>query len=87
MGERPIAGTQDVARLRQGFDGHVLLRDEDGYHQARQVWNAIVDRQPAIIARCASSSDVAAAVRFAAERDLEIAVRCGGHSVLGLVGA
>ena len=84
MGERPIAGIQDVARLRQGFDGQLLLPDEDGYHQARQVWNAIVDRQPAIIARCASSSDVAAAVRFAAERDLEIAVRCGGHSVLGL---
>jgi FAD/FMN-containing dehydrogenase len=84
MGERPIAGTQDAALLRRGFDGQVMLPDEDGYHQARQVWNAIVDRQPAIIARCASSSDVAAAVRFAAERDLEIAVRCGGHSVLGL---
>jgi FAD/FMN-containing dehydrogenase len=84
MGEWSIAGTQDVARLRGGFDGQVLLPDEDGYHQARRVWNAIVDRQPAIIARCASSSDVVAAVRFAAERDLEIGVRCGGHSVLGL---
>jgi hypothetical protein len=44
MGEWSIAGTQDVARLRGGFDGQVLLPDEDGYHQARRVWNAIVDR-------------------------------------------
>ena len=63
-------GSQDVTRLRQGFEGQVLLPDEDGYHQARRVWNAIVDRRPAIIARCASPSDVAAAVRFAAERTL-----------------
>jgi FAD/FMN-containing dehydrogenase len=86
MVERQTAstGSQDVARLRQGFEGQVLLPDEDGYHQARWVWNAIVDRRPAIIARCASPSDVAAAVRFAAERDLEIGIRCGGHSVLGL---
>ena len=86
MVERPTASThsQDVMRLRQGFEGQVLLPDEDGYHQARRVWNAMVDRRPAVIARCASPSDVAAAVRFAAERDLEIGVRCGGHSVLGL---
>ena len=84
MGERSMARTDDVARLRGGFDGQVLLPDEEGYHDARRVWNAIVDRQPAIIARCASSDDVVAAVRFAAERDLEIGVRCGGHSVLGL---
>ena len=86
MGERPTTrtGSQDATLLRQGFEGQVLLPDEDGYHQARRVWNAIVDRRPAVIARCASPSDVAAAVRFAAERDLEIGIRCGGHSVLGL---
>jgi FAD/FMN-containing dehydrogenase len=83
---RPAAdtGNQGVAQLRQGLEGQVLLPDEDGYDQARRVWNAIVDRRPALIARCASPSDVAAAVRFAVERDLEIGVRCGGHSVLGL---
>ena len=86
MVEQPTAASssRNAARLRQGFDGQVLLPDDDGYHQARRVWNALVDRRPAVIARCASPSDVAAAVRFGAERDFEIGVRCGGHSVLGL---
>jgi FAD/FMN-containing dehydrogenase len=84
MGEPTTAGSPDVTQLRRGFDGQVLLSDENGYDQARRVWNAMVDRRPAVIARCASPLDVAAAVRFAAERDLDIGVRCGGHSVLGL---
>jgi hypothetical protein len=85
MIQRSIAaGSRDVARLRRGFQGQILLPGEGAYHQARQVWNAMVDRRPGVIARCASPSDVAAAVGFARARDLEIAVRCGGHSVLGL---
>ena len=74
----------EVARLRRGFQGQVLLPDQDGYHTARRVWNAMVDRRPAIIARCKSPADVAAAVRFGRALGLEIGVRCGGHSVLGL---
>src|SRR5215216_98545 len=74
----------EVARLRRGFHGQVLLPDQDGYHTARQVWNAMVDRRPAVIARCASPADVAAAVRLGRTLGLEVGVRCGGHSVLGL---
>jgi FAD/FMN-containing dehydrogenase len=74
----------EVAGLRRRFQGQVLLPDQGGYHQARQVWNAMVDRHPAVIARCASPADVAAAVRFARAHGLELGVRCGGHSVLGL---
>jgi len=85
MANRSIAtDSPDLARLRHRFEGQVLLPGEDGYHQARQVWNAIVDRKPAVVARCASPADVAAAVGFAREQELEIGVRCGGHSVLGI---
>jgi FAD/FMN-containing dehydrogenase len=85
MVDRSVAvGRRDLARLRGRFEGQVLLPDEPGYHQARRVWNAMVDRRPAVIARCASSADVAAAVGFARAQELEVGVRCGGHSVLGI---
>jgi FAD/FMN-containing dehydrogenase len=74
----------DPAALRRGFAGQVLLPGGPGFDQARRVWNAMVDRRPAVVARCASPSDVAAAVRFGRSRGLEIGVRGGGHSVLGL---
>src|SRR5438477_6747302 len=74
----------DVRALRHGFAGQVLLPGEAGFDQAGRVWNAMVARQPAVIARCASRSDVVAAVRFGRSRGLEIGVRGGGHSVLGL---
>jgi FAD/FMN-containing dehydrogenase len=62
----------------------MLRQGDPGYDEARTVWNAMVDRRPRIIARCASAADVAAAVRAARDLGLEIGVRCGGHSVLGL---
>lgn len=65
------------------FQGQVLLPHHDQYDRARRVWNASVDRRPALIARCTSPADVAAAVRFGRRWNLEIGVRCGGHSVLG----
>jgi FAD/FMN-containing dehydrogenase len=67
-----------------GFEGMIIGPDDDGYDAHREVWNAIVDRRPALIARCTSAADVAAAVRIARERGLEIGVKCGGHGVLGL---
>ena len=86
MVERPIdvPDGAEVGRRRRSFHGQVLLPDQDGYHTARRVWNAMVDHRPAVIARCASPADVAAAVRFGRAQDLEVGVRCGGHSVLGL---
>ncbi len=63
----------------------VLLQAGDpGYDEARTVWNSMVDRRPSFIARCASTTEVAAAVRFARSRSLEIGVRCGGHNIAGL---
>jgi FAD/FMN-containing dehydrogenase len=65
------------------FRGDVIAPDHDGYDDARAVWNGRVDRRPRLIARCRGTADVAAAVRFARDCDLEIAVRGGGHNVAG----
>lgn len=67
-----------------GFDGTLIGPEDNGYDAHREVWNAIVDRRPALIARCTSAADVAAAISYGREHDLEIAVKCGGHSTLGL---
>jgi FAD/FMN-containing dehydrogenase len=69
--------------LDDRLDGGTLLPGDPGYEQARTVWNAMVDRHPQVIVRCASTTDVVAAVRFAREKGLTVGVRCGGHSVAG----
>jgi FAD/FMN-containing dehydrogenase len=71
-------------QLRDRLDGQLLLPGDAGYDAARTVWNAMVDRRPRMIARCASVADVVTAVTTARELGLEIGVRCGGHSALGL---
>lgn len=69
--------------LRRSFAGDIVTPDTAGYDDARRVWNAMFDRRPALIVRPTSVADVQAAVRFGRERDLEIAIRGGGHSALG----
>jgi FAD/FMN-containing dehydrogenase len=66
-----------------GFRGRLIGTDQADYDTARAVWNAAIDRHPRLIARCIGSADVVAAVRYARERDLEIAIRGGGHNVAG----
>ncbi|KNX38836.1 FAD-binding oxidoreductase [Luteipulveratus halotolerans] len=61
----------------------LLQPDDAGYDDARQVWNTMVDRRPAVIARCGGVDDVRAALAYARERGLEVGVRCGGHSIVG----
>ena len=67
-----------------GFEGELIGRDDAAFDKHREVWNAMVDRRPDLIARCTTEADVAAAVRHARDNDLEIAVKCGGHSIVGL---
>ncbi len=70
--------------LRAGFSGELIAPGEPGYDEARKVFNAMIDRRPAVIARCANTADVAAAVNAGREHGLVVAVRGGGHSVSGL---
>ena len=65
------------------FRGQLLFTDTPGYDAARGIWNAMIDRRPALIARCATAADVALAVRLAGSHDLLLSVRGGGHNIAG----
>jgi FAD binding domain-containing protein/berberine-like enzyme len=67
-----------------GFQGQLIGRDDAGYDEARKIYNAMIDKRPALIARCAGPDDVVRAVGFARDHDLLLAVRGGGHNGAGL---
>ena len=73
-----------VEAFRQRMRGPVLTPDDEEYGAARQIWNAMIDRRPSVIARCTSSADVQAAVTFAREQNLVLSIRGGGHNIAGL---
>lgn len=72
-----------LAALREDLVGDVFAPSDAGYDEARTVFNAMIDRRPAVIAQCVDEDDVVRAVRFGRDLDLNIAVRGGGHSVAG----
>jgi hypothetical protein len=69
--------------LRRRFKGALLRPGDDGYEDARVIWNGMAARKPGLIARCADVSDVQSAVRAASENGILTAIRCGGHSLAG----
>jgi hypothetical protein len=69
--------------FRASLHSEVILPDDDGYDSARRVWNGMIDKYPAMIIRCANRADVTHAVGFARLQQLPVAVRGGGHSVVG----
>ncbi len=72
-----------LKELRASLRGPLLVPGDAGYDSARRIWNGMIDRRPALIARCADAADVSKAVTFARERALLLAVRGGGHSFSG----
>ncbi|HJR62951.1 MAG TPA: FAD-dependent oxidoreductase, partial [Gemmatimonadaceae bacterium] len=72
-----------LANVTRHFKGELIRRHDPPYDAARRIWNGAIDRRPALIARCTGVADVQAAVRFAREHDLVVAVRGGGHNVAG----
>jgi hypothetical protein len=72
-----------IERFQTAFRGEVIQPSDSGYETARKIWNCSIDKHPGIIARCSGVADVVAAVNFARENELLVAVRGGGHNVSG----
>src|SRR5262249_7690670 len=69
--------------LQDKIKGTIILPDHSVYDDARRIWNAMIDRRPAVIVRCSEDTDVAPAVGFAREHNLDISIRGGGHHIGG----
>jgi len=82
-GEPVTLSEAAVAELQKSIHGPVILPSSADYDKARELWNPLVDRRPALIAKCTSVADIQASVQFARSHDLLTAVRCGGHSYAG----
>jgi FAD/FMN-containing dehydrogenase len=73
----------DIAGSLGGFSGELIDPGHSSYERARRMFNADIDRRPALIARCGDEADIKAAVRHARDRGLPLSVRCSGHSLAG----
>src|SRR5260221_1024945 len=74
----------DASALKANLRGELIQPNDEGYDAARKVYNGMIDKHPALIARCADVADVIAAVNFARENNLLVSVRGGGHNARGL---
>lgn len=74
---------QEVAEFAERVRGPVLTADDPGYDEARSIWNALIDRRPALIVQCSGAADVVDAVNFAREHRLVLSIKAGGHNVAG----
>ena len=72
-----------MTALRGKLRGTAALPGEDGYDAARTIWNAMIDRRPALVVRCEDAADIIEAVKFAREEKLLPSVRSGGHNIAG----
>ena len=72
-----------VATFKDSLRGELMGPDDLAYKDARMIWNRLIDKRPALIARCADANDVVRSVRFAREHELAVAVRGGGHNIAG----
>jgi FAD/FMN-containing dehydrogenase len=78
---------ETVDGLRMRLRGPLFLPGDAGYEESRTLWNAMIDRKPALVARCLGTSDVIACVEFARANDLLLCIKSGGHNIAGLAAA
>ena len=75
---------ETVKKFKANLRGELIQPDDEGYDSARKVYNAMIDRRPRLIARCADVADVIAAVNFGRQNNMLVAIRSGGHNAGGL---
>ena len=74
---------KSIEKLKSKVKGKVILPTDPGYNEARKIWNAMIDRRPAVIVQCAYAADVPHAISFARDNGLEISIRGAGHNIAG----
>jgi len=79
----PNLTTPQISELKNGFKGDVILSGDGAYESARKIWNGMIDKRPALIARCAGTPDIVRTVNFARDTGAMLAVRGGGHNIAG----
>ena len=72
-----------IEEFKTNFSGSVILPEDKQYEEARQIWNAMIDRRPSMIACCTSPDDVVQSLNFVRRHDLPFSVRGGGHNIAG----
>jgi FAD/FMN-containing dehydrogenase len=73
-----------VKEFQASLQGELLLPEDPGYEEARSIWNAMIDRRPALIARCLGVTDIVACMNFAREKGITLSIKGGGHNISGL---
>ena len=79
----PASWNEAIASLKNNVSGQVVLPDDANYDEVRKIWNAMIDRRPAVIVRCATANDVPVALKFARDNEKEFSVRGAGHNIAG----
>jgi FAD/FMN-containing dehydrogenase len=74
---------EKIENLKSTVKGRIVLPSDSSYNEVRAIWNAMIERRPALIVRCAQANDVPPTIAFARENGLEISIRGGGHNIAG----
>ena len=75
--------SETIASLKKKVQGRVVMPEDREYNEVRQIWNAMIDKKPAVIVQCANASDAQMALRYAKENDLDLSIRGAGHNIAG----
>jgi FAD/FMN-containing dehydrogenase len=83
MNPMKIESNEKIETLKNKVKGQIVLPDDSNYNEVREIWNAMIDRRPAVIVQCAEADDVLHAISYARKNGLEISIRGGGHNIAG----